>query len=714
MKNERLLLLLGKTRYNAMNNYLYEIGNSYARMGYIVDYLDGRDEDFFEQLYSFTSDNEYKAIISCNSVLTGHEALVMKDSVYVCLMFDHPVYLFERLDLANERTIIIHCDLRGAQYIAEYCPNVGSVGFVPLSGSYVSDRVPYKERRYDVVFTGSYNNPNTIYNEKIANMSDNDRLFADELIGIMKNKPSLMIQDALHELLEKHGIELEARAFHVKLLRYIGVEAYMRAWIREQVVRTIVDSGIIIHIFGGGWDSFECEHPENIIRMDGDGETSLRAIANSKISLNVMPWFRGGFQERIASAMLCGAVALTDTSTYIEEYFSNGEDIAIYYPDKLEELPSIINNILGNPDNAEKIAARGYEKAVNGHTWEHRAVEIMEVIDDTLGWLANTDMQVQIPKVSVIVPVHNSAATLAACLGNLVNQTIDSIEIIIVDDCSSDNSRDIIHSCEIQFADRVKAIFLDKNVGPGGARNAGLSYATGEYIGFVDSDDIVDASMYEKMYAKAIAENCDIVDVGFYNEELDIAKLYTGDDCVGQLNGLKRSKLILGGGGYIWSKLFKWELFDNMDKPFREGCILEDCDFMIEMFARAKSIATIKEILYMYKYYKGSASRKYDSTEYCRNISEAMKALYSRISVLNNYDEIKEAVEAVILNLYSWGVNNCIAAECNSKVVSGNESIKKLHEIKNRIVSLGYNNQYLENKLKQLDIDIMKQIDRLY
>lgn len=718
MMGERLLLLLGKTRYNAMNNYLNELGCSFEKMGYIVEYLDGREQDFFEKLYEYTYNNDYKAIISCNSILIGHDALVMKDSVYVCLMFDHPVYLFERLDLADERTIIIHCDLCGAQYITEYCPNVGSVGFVPLSGSYVSDIVPYKQRKYDIVFTGSCNNSDSIYAEKITAMSDNDRKMADELIGIMKNNPSLTMQDALQELLVSHGMELKGRQFHVMMLRLIGVEAYMRAWIREQIIRAIVDSGIKIHIFGGGWESFECEHPENIIILEGDGEVSLRAVADSKISLNVMPWFRGGFQERIASAMLCGAVALTDTSTYIEDNFINGEDIVVYYPNRLNELPDIIKYILGNLDKAERIALKGYEKAKAGHTWEHRAIEIMEVIDDTVKWLKDVNEMecnnVNEPKVSVIVPVYNSEKTLAACLGNLVNQTIDSIEIVIVDDCSSDSSRGIIRSCEMQYADRVKTVFLDRNLGPGGARNIGLLYATGRYIGFVDSDDIVDVSMYEKLYNEATRHDYDVVDTGFYNEESDIAKLYIGDDCIGEMNSYKRNKLILGGGGYICTKIFKRELFESMNMPFREKCILEDCDFMINIIASVKSIGTVREVLYIYKYYNDSASRKYKGKDYCRNISMVMTALYDRISAMSNYDEVREAVEAVILEFYSWGVNTCIATECNGRLIAGNTIISELKCIKDKVVSKGYDNRYLKSRIPDLDMEIMIKIDEVY
>ena len=721
MNNKNVLLLFGKTAYDAMNGYLRELGAAFVKMGYNVDYLDGRDEDFPEKLYDTTLNNDYKFIMACNSILTGYDKLVLKDSIFCCLMFDHPACLFERIDIADESVLIIHCDLRGAEYIARYCSNVGSVGFVPLSGSYIEHRIPFSEREYDVVFTGSNNCSKEIYEKRILTLSADNRQIADKLIGIMKDDPMLMQQDALSMLLEYNNISVNDRQFYIMMARLSGVEAYMRAWVREEVVRTIIDSGIKIHIFGNGWEKLECEHPENIIRMDGYGDISLQAVANSKISLNVMPWFRGGFQERIASAMLCGTIALTDTSTYIEENFNNMEDIVLYDLKNIAQIPEIIKEVLSDEDKAAGIAAKGYEKAINGHTWYHRACEMMETIDDSISWLtevrnhADGNAKEYQPDVSVIVPVYNAESTLGNCLGNLVNQTLNNIEIIIVDDCSTDRSPELIRSCQIQYPYTVKVIFSDKKLGPGGARNLGIACATGKYIGFADADDIMDVTMYQKMYEKAVSDDYDIVDVGFYKEETDENILYVGDDCTGLLDDKKRSQLIFGAGGYIWSKIFKRELFEGVAQPFRENCILEDCDFMIWMFGKVRKIGTIKEVLYVYKYYPGSVSRSQELMFYYNNVYQAIEALNLRLSGLDNYQGIKEAVEAIIYKIYSCALNRCIMENCDSRIVSGNELIANLVKLKNKTTQSDYdNNKYVKLELNKADIDIMKKIDELY
>ena len=95
-------------------------------------------------------------------------------------------------------------------------------------------------------------------------------------------------------------------------------------------------------------------------------------------------------------------------------------------------------------------------------------------------------------KVSIIIPAYNCEKTLVECLGNVVHQSLKDIEVIIVDDASTDGTWNIIAECERQFPDLIMAIKSEVNSGPGGARNIGLMYASGEYIGFVDSDDRID------------------------------------------------------------------------------------------------------------------------------------------------------------------------------------------------------------------------------
>ena len=113
-------------------------------------------------------------------------------------------------------------------------------------------------------------------------------------------------------------------------------------------------------------------------------------------------------------------------------------------------------------------------------------------------------------KVSVIVPIYNTKNYICECLDSLVFQTLDEIEIIAVDDGSTDGTTDIIKEYAEKYPQKIKAFFKE-NGGQADARNLGLSHAEGEYLGFVDSDDWVDPEMYFEMYEKAKSEDADIV-----------------------------------------------------------------------------------------------------------------------------------------------------------------------------------------------------------
>ena len=114
------------------------------------------------------------------------------------------------------------------------------------------------------------------------------------------------------------------------------------------------------------------------------------------------------------------------------------------------------------------------------------------------------------PKVSVIIPVYNTEKYLEKCLDSVCNQTLSDIEIICINDASTDNSLEVLK----QYAatdNRIKVISFEENKGAAAARNTGIEIATGEYIGFVDSDDYPDLDFYEKLYQKAIETGADIV-----------------------------------------------------------------------------------------------------------------------------------------------------------------------------------------------------------
>ncbi len=317
-------------------------------------------------------------------------------------------------------------------------------------------------------------------------------------------------------------------------------------------------------------------------------------------------------------------------------------------------------------------------------------------------------------EISVIIPMYNSQNTIEECLRSLCAQTVfDDMELLLVDDHSSDNTVERAMVFERMHPDNIMIIKLPENGGPGNARNIALEYAQGNYIGFVDSDDAVTPIMYEKLYTKAERSGADVVDGGFYDQAKDEAIVYTSDELTGTLNAPKRSRLIVSGG-YIWSKLYRRDFLISENIKFRNEYILEDMDFLMEVFCKMGTITNVKEVLYVYRDSTSSLSKTVDVDKYMHATTSAMKGIYNKLSVIPNYEGVKEAVEYSLLQLYSFSINIILKAVKDGQISSEKAllDLNRLRDQKTIIVSGGYDNQYVCSKIDAIDISIMKENDK--
>lgn len=203
-------------------------------------------------------------------------------------------------------------------------------------------------------------------------------------------------------------------------------------------------------------------------------------------------------------------------------------------------------------------------------------------------------------KVSVIVPVYNTEKYLDKCLNSLVNQTIDDIEIIVVNDGSTDNSLKIIKKYLKKYSKKI--ILIDQeNGGISVARNNGIRSATGEYIGFVDSDDFVELNMYERLYNTIKKSKSDIV-------VCDYKKYYTETENITNIDVVKNitatniyeSTSLINDIDYApWNKLYKRTLFKGIEFPKNKK--YEDLSTILKVFFKAKKIDKLAENLYFYR-----------------------------------------------------------------------------------------------------------------
>lgn len=209
-------------------------------------------------------------------------------------------------------------------------------------------------------------------------------------------------------------------------------------------------------------------------------------------------------------------------------------------------------------------------------------------------------MENLIPKVSVIVPVYNVEHYLAKCLDSLVNQSLQNIEIIVVNDGSKDGSENIIQQYSEKYSDKIKA-FTKENGGLSDARNFGIDQATGDYLGFVDSDDYVSGTMFEDMLNLAEKNDAEMVicNIQKVDEEGNITQKLTQIPNMPEKIVLEKHFSVFSDLSYFaCNKLFKRELFIN--KRFKKGVHFEDIQLIPQLLLECKILAQTQNFHYQY------------------------------------------------------------------------------------------------------------------
>ena len=239
------------------------------------------------------------------------------------------------------------------------------------------------------------------------------------------------------------------------------------------------------------------------------------------------------------------------------------------------------------------------------------------------------------PKVSVIIPVYNAQKYLERCLNSIVNQTLTEIEILLIDDCSTDKSVEIIQEYSKKDK-RIKLIKSRENQGAAAARNKGLDIAKGEYIGFIDADDYIDLNYYEELYKKAKETNADVV---------KCKRAVIGENGVKHESYLNESvKTSKYNFSFEWTTaIYKTSLInDNHIRLVPEFTVAEDVIFLNEIIVKTDKIEVIDNVLYYY----------------CRRKNSLNEVFYPKAKILNNLKAIE-----YVLGVYNKALGSNISEE---------------------------------------------------
>lgn len=243
-------------------------------------------------------------------------------------------------------------------------------------------------------------------------------------------------------------------------------------------------------------------------------------------------------------------------------------------------------------------------------------------------------MKRTMPKVSVIIPVYNVGNYIEKCLDSVVNQTLEDIQIIVVNDGSTDNSENVINKFIKKYPNKIE-YYKKENGGLSDARNYGLNYVTGEYVGFVDSDDYIDLCMYEKMYNLAKKEEADIVECDFSWVYPDKTKIDTG------IEYRTKEDLFINSRVMACNKLIKKEIIKGITFP--KGLRYEDVEFFYKLLPNVNKILLAKEPLYYYIQRESSISNL--QNERTAEIFIILNNILEYYKENNIYDKYKSELE---------------------------------------------------------------------
>lgn len=345
------------------------------------------DVERFEHFLSEKVDG----VICFDGLGTREEELIhiwdQHQAVVVDIFMDPPLRFHPVLERHPKRYHLFCCDREHVEYVRKYFgKEVPFVDFMPHVGVMTKNQaaIPYRERRYDILFCGTYYRPETKFQEIGKTFPKDSAAYQlyERTFENLKLDSSLSVWKGMLFTRDQLGWDIPDHVLKAMLWGAEPMDWAIRMYDRGRVITALAESGMDIHLLGRGWENHPTAGMANVHRI-GDripyGET-LAYMADARINLNIMPGFKEGTHDRIFNTLLQHSVPLTDSSTWITENFRDGRDIALFDLKHLDKLPQIAERLLEDEALAGRIVKNGYEKVAGKLTWNECAEWILKVI----------------------------------------------------------------------------------------------------------------------------------------------------------------------------------------------------------------------------------------------------------------------------------------------------------------------------------------------
>lgn len=302
--------------------------------------------------------------------------------------------------------------------------------------------------------------------------------------------------------------------------------------------------------------------------------------------------------------------------------------------------------------------------------------------------------------ISIIIPIYNAEKYINKCLDSILKQTKKELEIILINDGSTDNTEKIIKT----YQDKRIKYFKNDNHGIGYSRNFGINQSTSKYIMFLDSDDYLETTACEELFNKAEKDNLDIVISDFYkvfNNNIEEIKLPSFEN-----SSLKDNPDIITEYLNPWAKLYSSKLLKDNKIKFVENLKYEDAPFVIETLDKAKKIGKVDKPLNYYVIHGNSETTVRD-----RKCFDILKII-DRIRKYTKYKEyLKEKIDKLTVRILT---NYTIQQRVQVDKSIAMEFINKAFDYLKKEVPDYKNNKYYENRGIKKIIEKNKFLTKLY
>lgn len=384
VQNKKIIIF--EAEIDSLKTFARLMAEGFQQAGCQVMMADMRDQDATrERIIKFSEYGKTAALffnhVGMNLFGTSGDILWNElDADCYDYIVDHPMYYHPAIIFPIRRLTFLCVDQYHQQFIQRFYHGKVRSFFLPLAGI-KSDipEIPFENRSMDILFTGAYLIDDNV-TVHTASLGEGLKKIWMECYEMLLSKTYLTLEQAVESCFQRRSIELAEDDLRDMVRLFQDMDGMLRSKMRANVIKTLANHDVKVHIYGEGWECLPCKQENLVIHKRIPFDQTLPLMADAKVVLNVMPWFKSGVHDRVYSAMLNQAVSLTDGSRYIEQTLLDEENVLLFSVDELEQLPEKISWYMGQPKLLEQIAQRGYQYAKDTQTWQYRARQLLDMM----------------------------------------------------------------------------------------------------------------------------------------------------------------------------------------------------------------------------------------------------------------------------------------------------------------------------------------------